>query len=154
MAKIPVTSGYKIMDEGTYIFYIYQVEEDEEYSIIKVHYITADGQTMVERFQLKNQFDEWNEVALNMLSNLFILALDKEDGDEADTAELVGHYIQADVVHTESESKKNPGKMTTYANLRNKASADGFTEKPTEKAQKIINKAINDNPFLNDLLGE
>ncbi len=153
MAKFSVTSSYKIMDEGTYIFYIYQVEEDEEFGIIKVHYVTSDGQTIMERFTLKDKFGEDNEVALNMLSNLAILALGKEDDEEVDTAEFVGHYIQADVEHTEVESKKNPGKMITYANLRNKASADGFDKEPNEKARKIIDKIKNDNSFLNDLLG-
>ena len=51
--------------------------------------------------------------------------------------ELVNHYVRAMVVHNEVESRKNPGKFNTFANLKDYSTADGFDVEPTERAMTL-----------------
>ena len=154
MAKIPLSSGFKPIDEGWYTFYIYQVDVDEEFYIIKVHLVTADGKTHIERFQLKIDDENWNEAALNIFSYLCKVALNDFDREEIDDPqELVGHYIKGEIIHTDVESKKTPGKINVYANLVQKEVSDGFDEEVSEKAQKIIEKGKAAGASLDVLLG-
>lgn len=139
MASIPLTSGFKIIDEGTYVFYIYQVEYDEQFGKMKIHLVTADGQTHVERFNLKNQDDTYNEGALNVFSYTAKAALNDFSREDIDPTELVGHYIRASVEHNQIENQTT-GKTMTFANLSEKEPADGFETEISEKAQKIIDK--------------
>ena len=45
---------------------------------------------------------------------------------DIDHTDLIGHYIRAEVVHTKMPSRKDPSKTVTFANLGDKAPADGF----------------------------
>ena len=45
MARIPMTSGFMVIPEGTYIFRIYDVSYDEEFGKIVIKLVTADGMT-------------------------------------------------------------------------------------------------------------
>ena len=60
MARIPMTSGFVLIPEGTYVFRIYDVSYDEEFGKIEIKLVTAQGQTHTERFTIKDQNDEYN----------------------------------------------------------------------------------------------
>ena len=57
--------------------------------------------------------------------------------EDIDPTELVDHYIEAEVKHSEVPSKNDPNKMVVFANLGNKAQADGFEETPVKRALEI-----------------
>ena len=154
MAKIPMASGFTPIDEGEYIFQIYQVEDDETFGIYKVHLVTADGLTHVERFYILNDDGSIREGALGRLSYLAKCALNDfdRDGDWA-TQEIVGCYIRGEIVHKATESTKTTGKTVTFVNLGEINPAEGFDTEISEKAQKIIDKGKAAGTSLSDLLG-
>ena len=138
MARIPVRSGFTIMPEGWYVFRIYDVQYDEKYGKLEVHLVNAKGQTMIERFSLIGNDGQWNEGALNAFGYFCHVAIADFSREDIDPEELINHYIRAEVVHNEAINKK--GKMSTFANLGDKESADGFDEEPTEAALSMGRK--------------
>lgn len=154
MARIPMTSGFTLIPEGEYIFRIYEVKYDEDFGKVEIKLITAKGLTHTERFSLKKSDDSWNDKALNAFSYFAKTALNTWDRDDIDPNELVNHYICAEVVHNKLPSNKDPNKTITFANLGDKAPADGFDTEPVEKALTLgstitENKGLN----LNEILG-
>lgn len=137
--RIPMRTEFSIIPEGHYTFYIYDVTEDENFGKVVVKMITADGKKYNERFSLKTKDDEWNEGALNAFSFLTLTALDDFSREDASASELVGHYIAGNIVHTEADSTKEPGKKVTFTNLKNIESSDGFDTEPCEKTKKLMN---------------
>lgn len=134
MARIPMTSGFVLIPEGTYVFRIYDVSYDEEFGKIEIKLVTAQGQTHTERFTIKDQNDEYNEKALNAFSYFAKTALNDFDVEDVDPEELIDCYIRAEVVHSEVASNKDAKKKLTFANLGDKEPADGFDEEPCERA--------------------
>lgn len=57
--------------------------------------------------------------------------------EDVDPEELIDHYIEAEVVHTKLPSTKDPSKTVTFANLGDKAPADGFDTEPVARALTI-----------------
>ena len=68
MARIPMTSGFTLIPEGTYVFRVYGATYDEEFGKIEVKLVNAAGMTHTERFSIKDKNDELNEKALNAFS--------------------------------------------------------------------------------------
>lgn len=134
MARIPMTSGFMLIPEGTYVFRIYDATYDEEFGKIEIKLVTAQGMTHTERFSIKDNNDELNEKALNAFSYFAKTAMNDFELEDIDPEELIDHYIEAEVVHTQSPSRKDPTKNLTFANLGDKAPADGFDTEPTERA--------------------
>lgn len=134
MARIPMTNGFVLIPEGTYVFRIYDVSYDEEFGKIEIKLVTAQGQTHTERFTIKDQSDEYNEKALNAFSYFAKTALNDFDVEDVDPEELIDCYIRAEVVHSEVASKKDEKKALTFANLGDKEPADGFDTEPCERA--------------------
>lgn len=140
MANIPLTEGFKVIDEGNYVFYIHKIDYDETFGKLKIHLVTADGQTHIEKYSLKNQDDSYNEGALNAFSYTAKTALNDFKRTDIDPYELVGHYIRADVIHNTVENR-NTGKEMVFANLGQKDPAEGFEAEMSDKAKKIIEKS-------------
>lgn len=138
MARIPMTSGFVLIPEGTYVFGIYAATYDEEFGKIEVKLVTAKGMTHTERFSIKDSNDQLNEKALNAFSYFAKTAMNDFDLEDVDPEELIGHYIEAEVVHTQLPSNKDPNKMVTFANLGDKAAADGFDEEPTARVLALM----------------
>ncbi len=139
MARIPMTSGFVLIPEGTYVFGIYAATYDEEFGKIEVKLVTARGMTHTERFSIRDKNDRINEPALNAFSYFAKTAMNDFDLEDIDPEELIGHYIEAEVVHTQLPSNKDLNKMMTFANLGNKAPAEGFDEEPTARALALMN---------------
>ena len=134
MARIPMTSGFTLIPEGVYVFRIYDASYDEEFGKIIVKLVNAQGATHTERFSIKDQNDEINEKALNAFSYFAKTAMNDFTLDDVDPEELINHYIRAEIVHTQSPSRKDPTKNVTFANLGDKSPADGFDTEPVARA--------------------
>lgn len=137
MARIPMTSGFVVIPEGEYVFRIYDVIHDEEFGKIEVKLVNAQGATHTERFTLKDSNDEYNEKALNAFSYFAKTAMNDYALEDVDPEELIDHYIRAEVVHTVQPNRNNPEKNITFANLGDKAPADGFDTEPVARALSI-----------------
>ena len=137
MARIPMTSGFVLIPEGEYVFRIYDATYDEDFGKIKVKMVNAKGMTYTERFSIKDKDDQYNEKALNAFSYFAKTAMNDFSLEDVDPEELIGHYIRAEVVHTEVPSNKDPNKTVTFANLGEKSPADGFDEEPCKRALEL-----------------
>lgn len=137
MARIPMTEGFTLIAEGTYVFRIYDATYDEEFGKIQIKLITAQGQTHTEKFSIKASNGEPNEGAMNAFSYFAKTAMNDYTIADVDPEELIGHYIRAEVVHTELPSNKNPNKTIKFANLGDKSTADGFDTEPVARALTI-----------------
>ena len=134
MARIPMTSGFVPIPEGTYVFRIYDASYDEDFGKIEIKLVNAQGATHTERFSIKDANDEFNEKALNAFSYFAKTAMNDYELEDIDPEELIGHYIRAEVVHTKMTSNKDPNKTVTFANFGEKSPAEGFDTEPTERA--------------------
>jgi len=145
MARIPMTSTFTIIPEGTYVFRIYDVSYNETFGKVEVKLVNAQGLTHTERFQLMNKQGELNEGALSAFSYFAKTAMNDFTLEDIDPEDLIDHYIEAEVVHTTVPSNKDPNKTVTFVNLGNKATADGFTETPTKRAMTLSRSGVTAN---------
>lgn len=137
MARIPMTSGFTLIPEGTYVFRIDDVKYDEQFGKLEVKLVTSNGLKHTENFSLMDKNGEANEKALNAFSYFAKTALNDFSVTDIDHTDLIGHYICAEVVHTKAPSRKDPTKTVTFANLGDKAPADGFDRQTTATAQPV-----------------
>lgn len=137
MARIPMTSGFTLIPEGTYVFRIYDASYDEEFGKIEIKLVNAAGMTHTERFFIKDKNDELNEKALNAFSYFAKTAMGDYSLEDVDPVELIDHFICAEVVHTKLPSNKDPNKTVTFANLGDKSTADYFDIEPVARALSI-----------------
>lgn len=142
MARIPMTSGFALIPEGTYVFRIYDVKYDEEFGKIEVKLVNAAGMTHTERFFIKDKNDEPNEKALSAFSYFAKTAMDDFSLEDIDPEDLIDRFICAEVVHTKVPSNKDPDKMVTFTNLGDKSPADYFDTKPVARALTIGKETI------------
>ena len=143
MARISLTGSFVLIPEGPHIFRIYGVEYDEDFGNLTVYMINAQGITHRENFHLKGAGDEPNAGAMNAFSFFAKTALNDYSLDDIDPADLVGHYIGAEVIHNKVDSKKpgQEGKKLTFANLGDKWIAEGFDTDPVPQA---LTKTLDD----------
>ena len=134
MARIPMTSGFTLIPEGTYVFRVYAATYDEEFGKIEVKLVNAAGMTHTERFSIKDKNDELNEKALNAFSYFAKTAMNDFSLEDVDPSELVDHFICAEVVHTNLPSNKDPNRSVTFANLGDKSPAEYFDTDPVARA--------------------
>ena len=135
MATIPMTSGFTICPEGKHIFRIYQVDYDKDFGKLVVHMVNAQGITHKENFSLFRADGSMNEGACNAFSFFARTALNDFSREAIDHAELVNHYIGAEVAHTVQPNRNDPTKNVTFANLAGeKWVANGFDTTPVKKA--------------------
>ena len=150
-----MTSGFTLIPEGTHVFRIYEIEQDETFGKIIVKLVNAQGMTQIERFSLKNKNDEWNEGALNAFSYFAKNALNDFTREAVEPKELIDHYIRAEVVHSDPIPNRNdPSKTIVFANLGNKYPADGFDTEPVKKALTLGKTTKKPSINLDDILGE
>lgn len=137
MARIPMTSGFALIPEGTYVFRIYDATYDEEFGKIEIKLVNAAGMTHTERFSIKDKNDELNEKALNAFSYFAKTAMNDYSLEDVDPVELIDHFICAEVVHTKLPSNKDPNKTVTFANLGDKSPAEYFDTEPVARALSL-----------------
>ena len=140
MARIPLNGGFSIMDEGTQVLRIYGVDYNEKFGNLTLYLCNAQAQTMRETFRLIRD-GKPNENAMNAFAYFAKTAMNDFDLPDIDPQELVGHYIQCEVVHNPSADGTK-----TYANLgREKQAASGFDNTP--KPEALTMKKPEQKPF-------
>jgi hypothetical protein len=139
MARIPLTEGFQLIPEGTYVFRIESVEYKEAFGKMEIKMKTETNRSHTERFSLLGSNGKPNEGAMNAFSFFAKTAMNDYTLTEIDESELVGKYIEADVYHDQVESKKD-GRMLTFAHLGDKRPASGFgtVEKPNMDLASIL----------------
>ena len=131
MARIALSknTGFTLIPEGFHVFKIVDVDMSkyDKYGKIEVKMETASGQKHSERFSLLNNKGEVNEGALNAFSFFARTAMNDYKADDIDPAEMIGHYIRAEVKHVVSDKiNERTGKPYVNANLGDKEPALGF----------------------------
>jgi hypothetical protein len=131
MARITLSknTGFTLIPEGFHVFKIVDVDMSkyEGFGKIEVKMETANGQKHSERFSLLNAKGEVNEGALNAFSYFARTVMNDYKADDIDPADLVGHYIRAEVKHVESTTiNERTGKPYINVNLGDKEPALGF----------------------------
>ena len=149
MARIPMTSGFTLIPEGTYVFRVYGATYYEEFGKIEVKLVNAAGMTHTERFSIKDKNDEMNEKALNAFSYFAKTVMGDYTLEDIDPAELVDHFICAEVVHTKLPSNKDPNKTVTFANLGDKSPAEYFDTEPVARALSLGKEGKTPDPTAN-----
>ena len=131
MARITLSKSntFTLISEGFHVFRIADVDMSkyDGFGKIVINMETANGLKHSERFSLLNAKGEVNEGALNAFSFFARTALNDYKTEDIDPAELVGHYIRAEVKHVESTTiNERTGKPYVNINLGEKEPALGF----------------------------
>ena len=136
MATIQMTNNtFTVCPEGKHIFRIYKVDYNPDFGKVVVYMVNAQGITHRENFSLMRADGSMNEGACNAFSYFARTALNDYEREAIDHTELVGHYIGAEIAHTVQQSRNDPTKTVTFANLAGeKWVADGFDTTPVPKA--------------------
>ena len=142
MARIPMTSGFALIPEGTYVFRVYDATYDEEFGKIEVKMVNAAGMTYTERFSIKDKNDNLNERALDAFSYFAKTVMNDYNLEDIDPAELIDHFICAEVVHSKLPSNKDPNKTVTFTNLGDKSPAEYFDTEPVARALTLGRKNV------------
>ena len=128
MAKIPLTSGFQLIPEGSHVFQIVKVDYKEEFGKMEVTMQTQDGLQHIERFSLLKANGEVNDPAMNAFSYFAKVALNDFSIQEIDEQDLMGHFMRCVVEHELVDSNRTPGKKVKFARLTDKEPADGFDD--------------------------
>lgn len=145
MAKIKLTGGFKPLAEGVYIFKVTEAEFKEEFGKLSCTLETEKGEKVFNNYNFGAKGE--NEKSINAFSFFAHKVLNDPTADEIDHTDLIGKFVQAEVVHTTG----NDGKV--YSNVKNFESSDGWV---TVEDVEIIGdkdlKQISDD--LDDILGD
>ena len=131
------------------MFRVYGATYDEEFGKIEVKLVNAAGMTHTELFSIKDKNDEMNEKALNAFSYFAKTVMGDYTLEDIDPAELVDHFICAEVVHTKLPSNKDPNKTVTFANLGDKSPAEYFDTEPVARALSLGKEGKTPDPTAN-----
>ena len=131
MARIALSknTGFTLIPEGFHVFKVVDgdMSKYDVFGKIEVKLETANGQKHSERLSLLNAKGEVNEGALNAFSYFARTVLNDYKAEDIDPAELVGHFIRAEVKHVESTTiNERTGKPYININLGDKEPAIGF----------------------------
>lgn len=126
MPRIPMTAGFQRIPEGEQVLKITKAEYDADFGKLIFTLENVNRLSCQERFSLLNQDGSPNEKAMAAFSFFAKTAMNDFDMEDVDPAEMVGHYIRAEVIHNKVPSAKDPTKMLTFVNLGEKSPADGF----------------------------
>lgn len=142
MARITLSknTGFTLIPEGFHVFKIVDVDMSkyEGFGKIEVKLETANGQKHSERFSLLDNKGEVNEKALNAFSYFARTVVNDYKADDIDPAEMVGHFIRAEVKHVESTTiNERTGKPYVNVNLGDKEPALGFDGVSDEDSDEL-----------------
>jgi hypothetical protein len=146
MAKFKLTSGaFTLMSEGRKVIKVKSAEGKPSANPkdLEVVFVDAAGATLHNTYTL----DERNEKGA-FVTSLFLQGClgDIEEFDIADIPTLVGKYLDVEIKHTEVESKKDPSKTLTFANVGRIYGAGEPFETP--QAETVQTQPANNRPML------
>nr|DAH69917.1 MAG TPA: hypothetical protein [Caudoviricetes sp.] len=115
--KVKLTEGtFTLMREGEQVLQVVSVEGKPKNrpKNLEMKFKNAYGETVSNTYQL----DGSNEKAMFVTSFMLKALLgDIKEFDTEDIPTLVGKCVRVEITHTEVESKKEDGKMLTFANI-------------------------------------
>lgn len=118
--------GFKMLDEGTYIFKILSASFDEIKDSVTVKLVTQDGEKHTEFFNLVKNNDEVNDFQVKHIIRLCATALNddglkKQPFDTDVLTDIEGKYFQGTIQHS-TYNGKSRANLAPY----DYAVADGF----------------------------
>lgn len=126
MARIPISTNFTVIPEGTYVFRITNATYDEKFGKVAVSLETANGKKHTEFFRLLDKNGNPNDGAYSAFSMLAVTAMQDRELQNVDPSELIGRYFEATVVHDKQPSTSDPTKTVTFVRLNDKKVANGF----------------------------
>lgn len=142
MARITLSknTGFTLIPEGFHVFKVVEVDMSkyDGFGKIEVKMETESGLKHSERFSLLNNKGEVNEGALNAFSYFSRTVMNDYRAEDIDPAELVGHFIRAEVKHVVSDRvNEKTGKPYVNANLGDKEPALGFDSDHSDDSDEL-----------------
>lgn len=117
---------FVIIPEGRHTFKVVEVNYNKDFGKMEIKLVTADGLKQTERFTLLDQNGEYIEKAIDAFSFFARTVMQNANMEEIEEQELVGKFINAEVVHTKQPNRNDPTKTVTFVNLKNYEMASGF----------------------------
>lgn len=125
MAIIKLSKGgFETIPEGTYIFKVVKATYDEGFGKAVIELETEKGQKLTETYRLLDNNGEVNTKAHNAFSYFAKAVMNDFELEDLEVSDMVGKFIEADVVHNVVPSTKTPGATHTFANLGEKRPTD------------------------------
>lgn len=142
MARITLSknTGFTLIPEGFHVFKVVEVDMSkyDGFGKIEVKMETESGLKHSERFSLLNNKGEVNEGALNAFSYFSRTVMNDYRAEDIDPAELVGHFIRAEVKHVVSDRvNEKTGKPYVNVNLGDKEPALGFDGEHSDDSDEL-----------------
>jgi len=133
--KRKAAEGYTLIPEGEQVLKITKVDDSdyEKFGKLIITFASASGTSTRENYNFVNDDGTTNEIADGIYTRIARAALNDQTLDEFDSDDLVGKFINAEVVHNTGS------KGGTFANIKKiLGHADGFPAgaetKPTPAA--------------------
>lgn len=101
---------FQIIPEGRDVFFISEVEVDDEFNKVTLTILNKDGVKCEQRFSFDKPDGTYNTVALGIYNRIAKAALDLPVGKMYDDMDLKGKYFKATVVHKENKYVARTGK--------------------------------------------
>lgn len=122
-------SGFKLIQEGWHVFKITKVDYDERFGKIEIEMVTKDGGKHTERFNILTDRGQTNIGALKAFTYFASTVFNDFKTKEIDEQEMVGKFIEAEVLHRTSEVvSEKTGEPLIFTNLGGKKTSDGWEE--------------------------
>lgn len=124
--------NFEIIPEGRDVFYIADVECDDNFNKVTLTIVNRQGIKCLQNFSFNKADGTYNTVALGIYNRIAKAALDLPIGKQYDDNDLKGKYFEATVQHKESKGVAKTGKYAgqerTYTNIQfnDLAHATGF----------------------------
>lgn len=112
-----VAGNFMLMKEGVKSLRIKSAEAKPKANpeLIEVQFEDAEGATVKNNYTL----DSKNEIGCFVTSVLLQACFGEiEEFDTEDVPNLVGKFVEAEIVHNDVPSKKDSSKTTTFANIK------------------------------------
>lgn len=136
--KVKLTEGtFTLMREGEQVLKVISAEGKPKNrpKNLEIKFENGYGETLSNTYQL----DGSNEKAMFVTSFLLKALLgDIKEFDTDDIPTLVGKCVRVEVIHTEVESKKEDGKMLTFANIGKILSGASPAEMAVSKSAETV----------------
>lgn len=139
--KVKLTEGtFTLMREGEQVLQVVSAEGKPKNrpKNLEMKFKNAYGETVSNTYQL----DGSNEKAMFVTSFMLKALLgDIKEFDTEDIPTLVGKCVRVEITHTEVESKKEDGKMLTFANIGKIIGSASESEMPVSESVKPTDAA-------------
>lgn len=109
-------AGFRLMPEGPRVLHVESVSgvPRTKVSKVEVKFRDKDGIPLINKYDLNN--DGGYAAFYFLVKNG--LGIDLNEGDAFDLDDLVGEYIEVEIVHKEGSRPREDGTVATFANIK------------------------------------